>query len=286
MTGVIRFAVLALLAVVLPAAAQTADPEKLKVALLPDESPSTIIINNKSLKDYLERTLGKPIELVVTTDYSSMIEAIRFGRIDLGYFGPLSYVLARSKADIEPFAALVSGGSPTYTSVLIAHAGSGVDRLADAKGRTVGFGDPASTSSHLMPRTMLQQAGLVAGTDYKFQHLGTHDAVARAVQAGNVQVGGMSKPILDRLIEKGTIDPAKVRLLQESSPIPNYPWTMRAGLAPALKERIRHAFLDLKDPEVLKAFKGQGFAPVSDKDYDVLRELARILNLDLTKVSG
>ena len=32
-----------------------------------------------------------------------MIEAMRFGRLGVGYFGPLSYTLAKSKADIEPF---------------------------------------------------------------------------------------------------------------------------------------------------------------------------------------
>jgi phosphonate transport system substrate-binding protein len=36
------------------------DPAVLRVALLPDESPSTIIKNNQGLKAYLEKALGKP----------------------------------------------------------------------------------------------------------------------------------------------------------------------------------------------------------------------------------
>ena len=67
------------------------DPDLLKVALLPDENASELIKRNQPLKDYLETTLGKEVELIVTTDYSSMIEAMRFGRIDLAYFGPVSY---------------------------------------------------------------------------------------------------------------------------------------------------------------------------------------------------
>jgi len=62
----------------------------LKVALLPDESPATILRKNQPLRDYLASALGREVELVVTTDYSSMIEAMRRGRIDVGYFGPLS----------------------------------------------------------------------------------------------------------------------------------------------------------------------------------------------------
>ena len=62
---------------------KSADPETLKVALLPDENASTVIKNNKPLKDYLEKSIGKKVKLIVTTDYSSMIEAMRHGRIDL-----------------------------------------------------------------------------------------------------------------------------------------------------------------------------------------------------------
>jgi phosphonate transport system substrate-binding protein len=65
--------------VALPAFAQGRDPARLRVALLPDENASTLIQNAQPLKLYLEKTLKKEIELVVTTDYSSMIEAMRFG---------------------------------------------------------------------------------------------------------------------------------------------------------------------------------------------------------------
>jgi len=258
----------------------------LKVALLPDESPATVIQNNQALKTYLEKAIGREIELIVTTDYSSMIEAMRFKRIDLGYFGPLSYVLARSRSDIEPFAALVAKGKTTYTSYLVANADAGIATPADVKGKTVGFGDPASTSSHLIPRALLKAAGLEGGTDYQFQHLGAHDAVARAVQAGHVQAGALSRPIFESLVEKKIVDPAKVKVIAESKPIPNYPWTMRADLPAPLKDRIRRAFYDLKDPAVLKPFKGEGFQPIADSDYDVLRETAKVLALDLTKAKG
>ena len=112
-----------------PAAAQNRDPAKLRVALLPDENAATLIQNAQPLKHYLETTLKKEIEIIVTTDYSSMIEAMRFGRIEVAYFGPFSYVLAKSRApDIEPFAVGVEKGAPTYNSVLIATAGGPVDR--------------------------------------------------------------------------------------------------------------------------------------------------------------
>ena len=257
------------------------DPATLKVALLPDENAATVIKNNQGLKDYLEKAIGKQVELIVTTDYSSMIEAMRFNRIDVGYFGPLSYTMAKSKADIEPFAALMKNGKSTYEAVVIGNKASGVDNISDVKGKDVAFGDKASTSSHLIPKSMMLQAGLTAGNDYREHFVGAHDAVAMAVQNGNAQAGGLSKPIFESLVDRHLISLDKVKVLSVSKPFPEYPWAMRSDLKPELKEKIRDAFYQLKDPAILKQFKADGFAKATDSDYDVVRDLAKILNLNL-----
>ena len=264
-------------------AAPNPDPQTLKVALLPDENASTIIKNNQPLKDYLEKTLGKKIELIVTTDYSSMIEAMRPGRLDLAYFGPLSYVLARQKSEIEPFVALKTKGSTTYQSVVIANSAAGVSRIEDIKGKNMAYGDKASTSSHLIPKSVLAEKGLDVGRDYQEHFVGSHDAVAIAVQNGHAQAGGLSRPIFESLVERKVIDSAKVKVLGYSKPFPQYPWTLRSNLKPELKAKIRAAFLDLKEPAVLKAFKAEGFDAVTDQQYDVVRNLGYLLKIDLAK---
>lgn len=269
----------------LPALAQSKDPSKLRVALLPDENAATLIQNAQPLKAYLAKTLDKEIELIVTTDYSSMIEAMRFGRIEVAYFGPFSYVLAKSKApNIEPFAVGIEKGSPTYNSIIIAQAGGPVSSIADIKGKPFGYGDQASTSSHLIPRAHLLKNGLDGAKDYKVVHLGTHDGVARAVQNGQVPAGALSKAIYEALVTRKTIDADKIKVLAVTDPIPNYPMTMQGDLAPALKDKIRKAFLDVKDPAVLKSFRVEGFAATDDKAYDILRDVAKILELDLAKM--
>lgn len=263
------------------------NPDELKVALLPDENAATIIQQNQGLKDYLEKTLGKKVSLVVTTDYSSMIEAMRFGRIDLAYFGPASYTIAKDKMaggklDIEPFAARMKDGSTTYQSVLIANGDSKITSIADMKGSgvDVAYGDQASTSSHFAPKFTLMKEGVMTGDDYKENFLGAHDAVAVNVQRGNAQVGGLSRPIFESLIQKGTVDASKVRVLTYSAKIPQYPWVMRTDFEPRLAESIKAAFLDLKPgtPDgdaVLKPFKAEGFGAVVDKDYDIIRDIRK-----------
>ena len=262
-----------------------ANPEKLVVALLPDESANTVIQNNKGLETYLENKLNKDVELFVSTDYSSMIEVASKGRLDLAYFGPLSYVLAKTKSDIEPFAALEKNGETTYKAVVIGNAESGINSYEKIEGKIMAYGDQASTSSHLIPKSMLMEKGLTPGENYEEVFAGAHDAVAVAVANGNAQAGGLSKPIFNALIEKGTIDKNKVIVIAESKPFPQYPWTMRSDLKPELKTQIQQAFLELEDEAILKPFKADGFQSITDEDYNVVRDLGKLLDLDFAQLS-
>jgi len=126
---------------------------------------------------------------------------------------------------------------------------------------------------------MLAEKGLEAKKSYREHFVGSHDAVAIAVQNGTAQAGGLSKPIFESLVERRIIDTAKVRVIAESKPYPEYPWTMRSDLTPALKEKIRKAFMGLTDKVVLKPFKADGFGAATDKDYDVIRDLAAFSTL-------
>jgi len=262
------------------ALAATRDPKTLQVALLPDENAAKVIQDNEHLKAYLEKELDRKVVFHVLTSYAAMIEATRNGRIDLAFFGPLSYCMARDKCAIEPFAAKLKDGSATYKAVIIAKADSGIKRAEDIKGKRMAYGDQASTSSHLIPKGLLASRG-VKPADYRESFLGKHDAVALNVLRGNVDAGGLSQTIFTSLVEKGTVDKTKVVVIAESDPIPEYPWVMQSDLSPELKEKVRLSFLNLKDNGILKTLKADGFSPIRDSDYDVIRKAARILNLDL-----
>lgn len=256
------------------------------MALIPDENAATIIQENQALKRYVESATDLPVELVVTTDYSALITAATAGKVDLAYFGPLSYVIARSKADIEPFAARLKNGSTTYEAVLIGNRQQGIDRFEKVRGQTVAFGDPASTASRLFPQLRLSTAGLQPDVDYTPVFLGAHDAVAKAVENGNAGAGGLSRPIYEKLVEQGKINPGKLVVLGYSATIPQYPWTVRADLPADLKEKVRLAFYSVDDPEILEPFGADGFAPVTDADYDIVREATQVLDLQIGTVNS
>ena len=261
-------------------AADKSNPDILRVAILPDENASELIKQNIKLQLYLEDRLDKKIELVVTTDYSSMIEAMRFGRLELAYFGALSYVMAKQKAEIECFAAQMKKGSIMYHGVIIANNESGIDTISDIKGKHMSYGDPASTSSHLIPRAHLLINANLDIDDYIPHYLGAHDAVAMNVQNGNSDAGGLSKKIFEHLVERELVSLDKVKVIAVSDPFPNYPWTMQSSLNPELKEKIKAAFYELDDPEITKPLKADGFLPVTDADYDIVRDTRTLLGMD------
>ena len=261
-------------------AADKSNPDVLRIAILPDENASELIKQNKKLQLYLEDRLDKKIELVVTTDYSSMIEAMRFGRLELAYFGALSYVMAKQRAEVECFAAQMKKGSIMYHGVIIANNDSNINTILDIEGKHMSYGDPASTSSHLIPRAHLLLNADLDIDDYTPHYLGAHDAVAMNVQNGNSDAGGLSKKIFEHLVERGMISLDKVKVIAVSDPFPNYPWTMQSSLNPELKEKIKTAFYELDDPEITKPLKADGFLPVTDSDYDIVRDTRTLLGMD------
>ncbi len=267
-----RAALGGLLASVATLAHADARPAKLVIGLLPTESAPTVIRLNEPLRAYLEKRLGLPVELVVGADYAATSEALRFGRLDIAYLGPVTYILQSRRAKLQPFARPshpVVG--PTFQAVVIVPAASPARTLADLRGKDVAFGDPASTSGTWVPRYQLLEAGLVAGRDYTLRVLGAHDAVALAVAKGHADGGGLSLPIYRRLLREGRIDAAATRVLAESPAIPEYMWTFRAGLDPAFREEIRKAFIEVTDPAALKVFNAEAFIASTDSDVDRVR---------------
>lgn len=250
----------------------------LKCGLLPGESEPVVRRLNEPLRAYLERQLAMPVELVVGKSYVATGEALRQGQLDLAYLGPVTYILQSRRAGLTPFARPTHPRTgPTFQAAIIVPENSEARTLADLKGKEVAFGDQASTSGTWVPRYQLLEAGLVAGRDYRRLALGAHDAVVQAVARRQVAAGGLSLPIYRRLIEEGRVEARETRILAESEAIPEYMWTFREGLPPHLREAIRQAFITLRDPAALAAYRAEAFIPAVDPDVDRVRSWMEVL---------
>ena len=216
------------------------------------------------------------------TTYNAVVEAMVSGELDLAYFGGLTYVQARQRADVHPLFTEVNPrtGTTKYRSVIIVPANSKVEKVEDLEGKDFAFGSVSSTSGSLYPSIMLNQAGIDYRTDLgEVVYTGGHDTTAQAVANGRVAAGGLEDRILYGLQEDGIIGKDKVRVIEESDPIEGYPWVVRDALSDKDEQALTDAFLGIEDPKLLDLLRAEDYQKVQASDYDYVEEQARKLDL-------
>ena len=262
--------------------AQAAD--KLTIGLIPSEDAHAMIESSKQVLDSLEKQLGMPVEPFVATDYNGIIEALRSGKLDVAYLGPFSYVLAASVADVEAFSVAVTKktGQSAYHSLILSRKGSGINEVADLKGHTFAFVDPSSASGHLFPKAGLEKAGY--DPEKLFSRVifsGSHDASILAVANGKVDAAAVADRILAGAVAKGVVKQEDFQVVWTSQPIPESPMVWRKALDPEVKKKVAAALASMKDVPWGDQGVLDGFQPTNDAAYDVVRETAKVLKLDL-----
>jgi len=242
----------------------------------------------KPIADYLEKKIPDlKVEIKVCADYTAVIQAMKYGHADVAYFGPLTYVLTTTQADVEAVLRAVrkKTGRDGYYSLIITQRYSPIQTLDDLKGKTFAFVEPASTSGYLVPLTIFKKHGIDPETDFKrIFFAGSHGGVITAVKAGQVDAGAVNDTRLGMAIERGYITEAELVIIHRSDFIPGSPIAVRKDLDEDLKKAFVKAMLEMPKELALKtATKNLGWVEAKDEDYDFLREMAKILNLDLSK---
>jgi phosphonate transport system substrate-binding protein len=236
--------------------------------------------------------VGCPVQIYVTTSYNAEIEAMRAGKLEIGEFGPLGYVLAHQVADAQAVAAFAdANGQPaSYTASIATWPGSGITSLKQVAGHTFGYSDPASTSGHLFPAFALQQAGIDPNKGVVPLYAGSHTASFEALRNHKVEAGEMNSQAILTAQMHHEYDPAAYVVLWQSKPIPLDPIAVYGKLDPALEAKLVYSLqhLDLSGltPDEQKVIGTQSGKLVAQNDaaYDQIRALVHVLNIDLTKL--
>ena len=238
-------------------------------------NPRLMYVKYQPLVDYLSDHTEEHWELSVSDSYQEAVDRVCAGHVALAYLGPFAYLRAHARCGVEPLLRLRMRGQDVFYSDVLVRSDDPFERLEDLAGYRIGFGDVLSASSHLVPRAMLEAAGLEPGRDVACRYYGQHEEAARAVLLGEVEACGVRDVIGEVFLRRG------LRRLARSSPIPTHPWVLPPHTAPARRERLGDVLLAFPGDAAPQRGEEQwdlelagGFTSARDADYDVVRRLA------------
>ena len=242
------------------------------------------------LINIVEELTGYKINFIKVTDYNAAIESMRAGLAQLAWFGGKSYIIAAELADAVAFAAGIRKGDSdaTYFAYFVVRADSPIKVLKDAKGKILALNHIGSTSGDLIPQVELVKAGLRSNNPNHFRKIfyaGSHDACLLAVINGHAQVCGMSSRNFDARVADGTFKREQVRIIHTSAPVPPPPLAYSKRLPQEVRNNIKKAVLEAHEHGTIGGYGGEmeRYVEVDDSDYDLLREVDRLLNSQTVK---
>jgi phosphonate transport system substrate-binding protein len=233
----------------------------------------------------MEKKTGLTVKSFYAPDYAGVIEAMRFNKVQVAWFGNKSAMEAVDRSNGEVFAQVVyADGTKGYNGVLIAHKDSPYNTLEDvlknSKSITFSIGDPNSTSGFLVPTFyVFAKNGVDHRTAFKTVRNASHGANIQAVLAKQVDVATNNTEDLSKLEATRPDLYAQIKVLWKSPLIPSDPFVWRKDLDPAVKAKIKtfvlgYAKSDPAEKAVLKnIYNYGGFRESSNDQLIPIRQL-------------
>ncbi|GIV39850.1 MAG: putative selenate ABC transporter substrate-binding protein [Thermonema sp.] len=200
------------------------------------------------LQEYLNKEMPFPVEVRMYDSVYDLVKALQGGEAQYAYINPFGYLLAKSEAALE---VLAMRGNPdgqpeVYRSCLVVPQAvplNSIEDLQDHMGEyPIIFTNVTSTSGHLLPRLVLNKAGIQAEVYFSdIVFAGTHQAVIERLHGGEPAVLACSYDLLQMKTQEGSIDPASYKILWNSEAIPHGPIVCQSSLDATQKETMLKA---------------------------------------------
>lgn len=281
------FVGLALLASLGVARAET--PPEIVFGVISTEASVNQKRNWQPFVEAMSKATGLNVKAFYATDYAGVIEAMRFGKVQLAWFGNKSGMEAVDRAKGEVFAQVVSkDGSTGYYSHIIVRKDGPYNKLEDIlkcdKSLNFGIGDPNSTSGFLVPTSYIFAAHEIdPKTCFKTVRNASHQANAMAVANKQVDAATNNSEDLQRLEKTAPAARSQIKIIWTSPIIPLDPLVWRKDLDPGVKSKIYNFLLSYgrfgtdaevkQQREILANLLWSPFNPSSDRQLVPIRKL-------------
>lgn len=246
----------------------------------------------------MEKKTGLKIKSFYAPDYAGVIEAMRFNKVQVAWYGNKAAMEAVDRANGEIFAQLMyADGSFGYNGLLITHKDSPYQSVEDVfrngKNINFGIGDPNSTSGFLVPTFYLfAKNNIDHRTAFKTVRNASHGANIQAILAKQIDVATNNTEDMGKLEATRPELASQIRILWRSPLIPSDPLVWRKDLDGQVKERLRtfvlgYAKTDASEREILKnIYNYAGFRASNNdqlipiRELELARDRAKVVNDD------
>lgn len=265
---------------------QAADKDVVNFGIISTESSQNLRSNWQPMLDDMSEELGVEVKPFFASDYAGVIQGMRFGKVDIAWYGNKSAMEAVDRASGEVFAQVVyDDGTTGYKSYLITHKDNEnlnnvEDVLAQAADLTFGNGDPNSTSGYLVPAYYVFGVnGVEANKIFKRTLNSNHESNFMAVANKHVDVATFNSNNWDALAAKQSPFIEQVKIIWESPEIASDPLVWRTDLPQDLQDNIKTFFMNYGDSaeeqEILKNLSWSKFKESNNDQLIPTRELEK-----------
>ncbi len=261
------------------------DSDVLKLGFVPSAEAEKIATTVKPLEEILSRKLGMEVKSYLMNDYTSTIEAIGSGRIDIAFLPPLAYVLAKQRYDVEVIVKALRNNRAFYRGQFVVRNTDNIRTLKDLEGGVWAYPDAASTSGFLFPKYYMMKQGIDPDKFFKDRiQTGSHDNAILAVYNGEADLATTFEGAEQRLLKDYKDVLEKIKIIAYTDSIPNDGVVVRKDMDEELKKKIKQAFLELNEDtlamKILKrVYYWDGIIPASDEDYEIVRQVAEFFRI-------
>ena len=175
----------------------------------------------RPLAQYLSAKLNRRVELRTVDSWEGLAKSLANGETDMALMGPWGYVLANNEAGAQVVATILYDDKPEYFGIIVTHPNSGINSIADLKGKTFAFGDKGSTSGYLIPRHFFMTQGITPEKYFKKVIYTKHQAIETQVAQGVLDAGADYNRNRNAMIAQGLIKAEQSKIIWQSDPLPN-----------------------------------------------------------------
>ena len=266
--------------------------QELNVQFVPTNNDGSMEAKARPFAEYLTEKLGRPVNVTLATDYSTIVEAMASGQVDIGIMPPAAYVQARDQGAAKAILTSQLGAydqetglpkdgelSGTFRGEVLVRADSGLETLEDLKGKRIATLSPNSASGYIYPVAEMKNLGIDPTKDCTLTTVNDIPSEMTAVLNGQQDAcfvfEGARNVFQGVFPEEDLFETLNVLYLTEGD-IPNDAIAVQPDMDEELVTQVKDVFLNMKNDEAgsdaMSLWSHLGYEEVDESVYDTVKD--------------